>query len=69
MVDLSGVIGDRLESTLAKARKLVEQGNLAKAAVAYAQAAKLMKQYAGSATSAEIKKKRSADAEKLQTYK
>lgn len=68
MVDLSGVIGDRLESTLTKARKLVEQGDLAKAAVAYAQAAKLMKQHAGSATSAEIKKKRLADASKLQNY-
>jgi katanin p60 ATPase-containing subunit A1 len=68
MVDLSGVLGDRLESTLAKARKLVEQGDLAKAAVAYAQAAKLMRQYADSATSAEVKKKRLGDAEKLAGY-
>ena len=68
MVDLSGVIGDRLESTLAKARKLVEQGALQKAAIAYAQAAKLMKKYAQSATSSEIKKKRLADASKLQSY-
>ena len=68
MVDLSGVLGDRLESTLDKARGLVEQGNLSKAAVAYAQAAKLMKQYAGSATSSEIRRKRSADAKRLQNY-
>jgi len=68
MVDLSGVIGDRLESTLAKARKLVEQGDLAKAGAAYAQAAKLMKQYAQSAASSEIRKKRLADVEKLQSY-
>lgn len=67
-IDLSGVFGDRLESTLAKARKLVEKGELAKAASAYAQAAKLMRQYAGSATSAEVKKKRLADAEKLINY-
>jgi len=68
MVDLSGVLGDRLENTLAKARKLVETGDLAKAAVAYAQAAKLMRQYADSAASAEVKKKRLADAEKLAGY-
>ena len=68
MVDLSGVIGDRLENTLAKARKLVEQGALQKAAIAYAQAAKLMKKYAQSATSSEIRKKRLADASKLQSY-
>jgi len=68
MVDLSGVIGDRLESVLAKARKLVEQGKLPQAGAAYAQAAKLTKQYAQSATSGEIKKKRLADAQKLQGY-
>jgi SpoVK/Ycf46/Vps4 family AAA+-type ATPase len=68
MVDLSGVIGDMLETSLAKARKLVEQGNLAKAAGTYAQAAKLMSQYAQSATSSEIKKKRLADAQKLHGY-
>ncbi len=68
MVDLSGVLGDRLENVLAKARKLAEGGDLAKAAAAYAQAAKLMRQYADSAASAEVKKKRLADAEKLAGY-
>jgi SpoVK/Ycf46/Vps4 family AAA+-type ATPase len=68
MVDLSGVLGDRLENVLAKARKLAEQGDLPKAAVACAQAAKLMRQYAESAASAEVKKKRLADAERLQAY-
>jgi len=68
MIDLSGVLGDRLEATLAKARKLVEQGKLPQAGAAYAQAAKLTKQYAQSATSSEIKKKRLADAQKLQGY-
>ena len=68
MVDLSGVWGDRLENTLAKARKLVQEGDLAKAAVAYAQAAKLMRQYAGNAASTEVNKKRLADAERLQAY-
>jgi katanin p60 ATPase-containing subunit A1 len=68
MVDLSGVIGDRLEATLAQARKLAEKGDLARAAAAYAQAAKLMKQYAASAASTEIRKKRLADARKLQIY-
>ena len=68
MVDLSGIVGSRLETVLAKARKAVEAGELAKAAVAYAQAAKLMKQYAGSTASAEIKKKRLADAERLADY-
>ena len=68
MVDLSGVLGGRLEGVLNKARSLVGQGNLPKAAVVYAQAAKLMKQYAGSATSSEIRKKRSADAKRLQNY-
>jgi katanin p60 ATPase-containing subunit A1 len=68
MVDLSGVLGDRLENSLAKARKLAEAGDLLKAAAAYAQAAKLMRQYADSAASAEVKKKRLADAERLQAY-
>ena len=68
MVDLSGVLGDRLENTLAKARALVEAGELPKAAGAYAQAAKLMRQYADSAASAEVKKKRLADAERLLVY-
>ncbi|MBN2590027.1 MAG: ATP-binding protein [Sedimentisphaerales bacterium] len=68
MVDLSGVVGDRLESVLAKARKLVENKELSKAALAYAQAAKLMKQYADSATSDIVKKKRLVDSEKLQSY-
>jgi SpoVK/Ycf46/Vps4 family AAA+-type ATPase len=67
-IDLSGVLGDRLENILANARKLVKQGNLQQAAVAYAQAAHLMRQYAGSGRSAEIRKKRLADAKKLQSY-
>lgn len=67
-IDLSGVLGDRLEDTLAKARKLVEQGNLPGSAAAYVQAAKLMKQYAESAASNEVKKKRLTDARKLQNY-
>jgi vacuolar protein-sorting-associated protein 4 len=66
-IDLIGVLGDRLENTLAKARKLVEQGDLQKAAATYAQAAKLMKHYAESADSAGIKMKRLADASKLQS--
>ena len=68
MVNLSGIVGDRLENVLAKARKLVEQGKLPQAGAAYAQAAKLTKQYAQSATSSEIKKKRLNDAQKLQGH-
>ena len=67
-IDLSGVVGNRLENALATARKLVEQGELPKAAGAYAQAAKLMRQYADSAASVEVKKKRLADADTLANY-
>jgi len=68
MVDISGFIGDRLESVLEQGRKLVEQGELARAASCYAQAAKLAQQYASSAVSSEIRKKRLDDAQRLFTY-
>ena len=68
MVDLSGVVGDRLEKVLSKARKLVEQGQLKQAAVAYAQAASLAEKYAASASSPQIKQKRLADAQRLMRY-
>lgn len=68
MVDMSGIISDRLENTLAQARKLVEQGDLERAGAAYAQAAKLMQQYADSAASPRIKDKRLAEAAKLAGY-
>ncbi len=68
MVDMSGIISGRLESTLAQARKRVEQGDLDKAAVAYAQAAKLMHQHAEMATSPRIKEKRVAEGAKLAAY-
>ncbi len=61
------VLSDRLENTLAEARKFAEQDDLQKAAAAYTQAAKLMKQYAESAASSGIKMKRLADADKLQS--
>ena len=67
-IDLSGILGSRLEKLLAQARKLEAGGELAKAAVAYGQAAKLMRQYADNASSSEIKKKRLADAERLTKY-
>jgi katanin p60 ATPase-containing subunit A1 len=67
-IDLSGVLVDLLESTISSAKRLVELQNWAQAASSYARAAKLMKQYAQSATSSEVKKKRLADAEKLQAY-
>jgi SpoVK/Ycf46/Vps4 family AAA+-type ATPase len=67
-IDLSNVLGELLEGAIAAARKLLEMQNYAKAATSYARAAKLMKQYAQSATSSEVKKKRLADAEKLQAY-
>jgi katanin p60 ATPase-containing subunit A1 len=68
MVDMSGIISGRLETTLAQARKRVEQGELDKAAAAYAQAAKLMHQYAESAASPRIKEKRVAEGAKLAAY-
>jgi katanin p60 ATPase-containing subunit A1 len=68
MVDMSGIISGRLESTLAQARRRVEQGDLDKAAAAYAQAAKLMHQYAESAASPRIKEKRMAEGTKLAAY-
>jgi len=68
MVDMSGIISGRLESTLAQARKRVEQGDLDKAAAAYAQAAKLMHQHAESAASPRIKEKRVAEGVKLAAY-
>ncbi|MFA5292141.1 MAG: ATP-binding protein [Phycisphaerae bacterium] len=67
-IDLSGVLVDLLEGAIGTARRLVDLQNWAKAASSYARAAKLMKQYAMSATSSEVKKKRLAEAEKLQTY-
>ena len=66
-IHLSDVLSDKLEKTLAMARKFVEQNDLQKAAAAYSQAAKLMKHYAESAISSETKMKRLADASKLQS--
>jgi SpoVK/Ycf46/Vps4 family AAA+-type ATPase len=68
MVDLSGVLVDLLEGAITAARRLVELRSWTQAAASYARAAKLMKQHAQSATSNEVKKKRLADAEKLQAY-
>jgi len=67
-IDLSGVLVDLLEGAMHTARRLVELQNWAKAASSYTRAAKLMKQYAQSATSSEVKTKRLAEAEKLQAY-
>jgi SpoVK/Ycf46/Vps4 family AAA+-type ATPase len=67
MVDMSGIIRDRLEKTLEQARTWAEQGQDGRAAVAYRQAAKLMRQHAQNASSDRIRDKRLADAEKLET--
>lgn len=66
MVDLSGIIRDRLDEVLNQARKLVDGGDLKKAASGYAQAARLMQQHAESATSESVKQKRRKDAQRLQ---
>ena len=67
-VDMSGVLGERLEKALAEARRLEAADEKAKAARVYARAAKLMAEYAETATSNTVKQKRRADAEKLRAY-
>ena len=67
-VDMSGVLGERLEKALAEARRLEAAGDKAKAARVYARGAKLMGEYAETATSDTVKHKRRADAEKLRAY-
>lgn len=67
-IDMSGVYGEGSQKAIKRARELLEKGNLSEAALAYAQAAKLMKKYADEAASSEIRKKRLADAEKLFKY-
>lgn len=66
MVDMSGIIQDRLEKALAQARSLADRGQTERAAAAYGQAAKLMRQHAASASSDRIRDKRLADAQKLE---
>ncbi len=68
MIDLSGVLGDRLEKVLAQGRVLVEKGQFRQAATVYAKAASLARQYAESACSDEIKNKRLDDAQRLLRY-
>lgn len=68
MVDLSGVVGERLEKTLAKARGHAERGEMAQAATAYAQAASLAEKYADAASSPQVRQKRLTDAKRLLRY-
>ena len=64
-IDLSGVVGERLEKALKLARRLQAEGDLKQAGAMYSRAAKLMAEHAGHARSKEVKEKRQADAENL----